>query len=76
MARGRSIGTRIGNPNFVAYAESFGIHASRPESIGQLRDALHDAIASRELRLIEVPVDPSVNRALAEKPARYWQARS
>lgn len=76
MSRGRSIGTRIGNPDFIAYAQSFGIRASRPESVLELRAVLNDAVASRELRLIEVPVDPSVNLDLVEKLASYWRDKT
>jgi acetolactate synthase-1/2/3 large subunit len=57
MSRGRSSGTRIGNLDFKAYAESFGIRGCRPQSVDELREALVESIRSRELRLIEVPVD-------------------
>jgi acetolactate synthase I/II/III large subunit len=75
ISRGRSTGTRLGNPDFRAYAESFGISACRPRSVDELRTAIGEAIRSRELRLIEVPVDPSVNRALIDKLARYWDGK-
>lgn len=76
MSRGRSIGTQITNPDFTAYAESFGIRAHRPQSVDELRDALFQSVTSRELRLVEVPVDPTVNRELAEKLARYWASKN
>jgi acetolactate synthase-1/2/3 large subunit len=72
MSRGRSTGTRIDNPDFRAYAQSFGIKAERPESVEELRGALDEAIRSRELRFIEIPVDSGVNRELVEKLKRYW----
>jgi acetolactate synthase-1/2/3 large subunit len=72
MSRGRSTGTRIGNPDFKAYAESFGIPAYRPGSVEELRKALGESILSRTLRLIEISVDSSVNRALVAKLERYW----
>lgn len=75
MSRGRSTGTRIGNPDFVAYAQSFGIKAERPESVEELRGALDEAIGSRELRFIEIPVDPGVNRELVGKLQRYWDGK-
>lgn len=75
MSRGRSTGTRIGNPDFKAYAESFDIRAYRPQSVDELRAVLSAAIQSRDLRLIEIPVDASVNRSLIEKLARYWDRR-
>ena len=43
------------------------IEAQRPASLGELRAAVAEAIASRELSLIEIPVDPSVNLALVAK---------
>ncbi|MDE2166739.1 MAG: acetolactate synthase large subunit [Alphaproteobacteria bacterium] len=72
MSHGHSTGTRIGNPDFKAYAESFGIRAYRPQSVAELRTALDEAIGSRALRLIEILVDSNVNRALVDKLARYW----
>lgn len=75
MSRGRSTGTRITNPDFKAYAESFGIRAYRPRSVDELRATLVEAIRSRDLRVIEVPVDPAVNLALADKLARYWNGK-
>lgn len=76
MSRGHCTGTHIGNPDFKAYAESFGIRAQRPQSVGELRAALGEAIDSRALRLIEIPVDTTVNRALIDKLARYWRRRN
>src|SRR5258708_18399055 len=76
MSHGRSIGTRIANPDFKVYAESFGIKGARPGSVEELRVVLSEAIGSRELRLIEIPVDPRVNRELVEKLARYWSNKA
>jgi acetolactate synthase-1/2/3 large subunit len=73
MSRGRSVGTRIGNPDIRAYAESFGIRADRPETVGELRACLAEAIPSRELRLVEVRVDPAVNTELVERLDEYWR---
>lgn len=65
--RGRHFGTDLANPDFVRLAESFGVRACAPASLAELRDALASAIASRELNVIAVPVDPSVNLALVRK---------
>jgi acetolactate synthase-1/2/3 large subunit len=75
MSRGRSTGTRLTNPDLKAYAESFGIRAHRPSTVEELSATLFDAVRSRELRVIEIPVDPSVNRELDQKLQRYWSAR-
>jgi len=76
ISRGRSTGTHIGNPDFKAYAESFGIKAQRPGSVSELRAAVAEAIGSRELRLIEIPVDPSVNRELVAKLRDFWSRKT
>jgi len=73
-SRGRSIGTRLSNPDFKAYAESFGIAAHRPESLSELESSLAEAVGSTELSLIEVPVEPGVNYELLEKLEMHWSA--
>jgi acetolactate synthase I/II/III large subunit len=72
LSRGRSVHTTLGNPDFKAYAESFGIRGYRPRSVAELRQQLRHAIGSRELCVIEVPVDASVNTALVDKLAQHW----
>jgi acetolactate synthase-1/2/3 large subunit len=73
MSRGRSVGTQLSNPDFVAFAASFGIQAYLPHNVAELREALAESIGSRQLRLIEVRIDPSVNLELVEKLKHYWQ---
>jgi acetolactate synthase I/II/III large subunit len=75
MSRGRSTGTRLTNPDLKAYSESFGIRADRPSTVEELSATMFDAVRPRELRVIEIPVDPSVNRKLHQKLQRYWSAR-
>ncbi|GIV59938.1 acetolactate synthase large subunit [Rhodocaloribacter litoris] len=72
MARGTSVGTRIGNPDFKAFAESFGIPGYRPATVAELRATLEGTLARRELCLVEVPVDTSVNHELVQKLNQYW----
>ena len=72
MSRGRSVSTRIDNPDFKAYAESFGIKGYRPENLTEIKVQLKAAITSRDLCVVEVPIDPSVNNALIEKLNKYW----
>ncbi len=64
LVHGRTFGTRLTNPDFKAYAESFGIRGDRPRTLTELRQSLSEAIASRELAVVEIAVDPSVNRRL------------
>jgi len=52
---GESFGTRLTNPDLVAFAESFGIDGYRPETADELRDAI-DAAVSGGMALVEVPV--------------------
>ena len=71
-SRGTSVATGIGNPDFVRYAESFGIEAYRPDSPAELEERLTAALEDRKLCLIEVPVDTGVNRELIEKLEAHW----
>jgi len=73
LSRGRSLYTRLDNPDFKAYAESFGIEAHRPENLAQLRETLRETIPSGRLSLVEIPVDPAVNLELVENLNRYWR---
>lgn len=73
LSRGRSIFTRLGNPDFKAYVESFGIKAYRPESLAQLRETLRETIPSGELSVVEIPVDPGINDVMVENLNRYWR---
>jgi len=52
---GESFGTGLTNPDFVAFADSFGIESYRPESLAGLRTALQDTIG-KGMSLIEVPI--------------------
>ena len=55
----RLIASDLANPDFVAFAESFGAAAMRVKSPPELRPALRRAFARRDgPTLIEVPVDP------------------
>ncbi|MFQ6616813.1 MAG: acetolactate synthase large subunit [Fidelibacterota bacterium] len=76
MSRGKSVSTRIGNPDFLTYAESFGIRGYRPATVADLKDQLKTAITSRELSLIEIPVDTGVNDRLVEDLKTYWEEES
>ncbi len=53
---GRIIASELHNPDFVAFAESFGAQGTRVRTPGELRDALRDAFAASKPVLIEVPV--------------------
>ena len=55
--RGEHTGTRLTNPDFVAFAESFGIEGYRPDGWNELGDVLETVVPSGEMALVEVPVE-------------------
>ncbi len=66
-SRGYSTGTKLTNPDFKLYAESFGIKGYKPGCLRDLTDQLRQSLASKELCVFEIPIDVSVNRELIEK---------
>ena len=65
-------GMTFGNPDFVAYATSYGAHGSRVERIEDFQNTLERAFADGGVHLIEIPIDYSENervlvRELAER---------
>jgi len=67
ISRGHSTGTKITNPDFKAYGESFGIKSYRPKNLKELKEQLAECLSAKKLRLIEVPVNPKVNDELVKK---------
>jgi acetolactate synthase-1/2/3 large subunit len=67
MSHGRETGTRLTNPDFKKYAESFGIKGYSPRTLPELQQQLKEAITSRQLCVVDVPVDQRVNLELARK---------
>ena len=57
MFDGRDSGSKLHNPDFVAYAKSFGVRAWRAEDAKALKSALKEALAANAPALIEVPTD-------------------
>ncbi len=53
---GRTIGSELVNPDFVALARSFGIRSLRVDTPGALKAAVEDALQADEPALVEVPV--------------------
>jgi acetolactate synthase-1/2/3 large subunit len=54
-------GMTFGNPDFVAYANAYGIKGSRVESADGLAPALETAFSAGGVHLVAVPVDYSEN---------------
>ncbi len=63
---GHPFAVEFGNPDFVAYAQSFGIAAFRPSSAGDLGLMLARALAVEGPSLVEVPIDYRENLRLTE----------
>jgi acetolactate synthase-1/2/3 large subunit len=64
---GRPSHIDFNNPDFVKYAESFGAKGYRIEATGQLLPVLNKALASKQVCIIDCPVDYSENLKLTEK---------
>ncbi len=54
--RGESYGTGLTNPDFMTFAESFGIDGYRPETWDELEAVLEDTLASDAMSLVEIPL--------------------
>ncbi|MFC5183135.1 acetolactate synthase large subunit [Actinomadura harenae] len=67
LEMGRSSNIKFGNPDFVAYAESFGAHGYRVNSADELLPTLRKALADDGVSVITVPVDYSHNLQLTDK---------
>jgi acetolactate synthase-1/2/3 large subunit len=54
---GRDSGSKLHNPDFIAYAKSFGLRAWRANDAKALKPILREALAANAPVLIEVPTD-------------------
>ena len=64
---GRSSHIDFKNPDFVAYAESFGAKAYRISKTSELLPTLQRAISDNTVVVIDCPVDYSENMKLTEQ---------
>ncbi len=64
---GRPFGVTFDNPDFVAYAASFGLAAFRPSSSADLYPTLKRALEHDGPSLVEVPIDYRENLRLTER---------
>ena len=69
---GREIANDLHNPDFVRFADSFGVAAFRAETPADLEARLHDAFALRAPALVHVPVGamPSIWDLILMPPVR------
>jgi acetolactate synthase-1/2/3 large subunit len=65
--RGRAVGTKLGNPDFVKYAESFGWKGYKANKPSEIYKTLKKAIDSNKLSLVVIDVDASENLKLSAK---------
>ncbi len=63
---GRNMDTSFANPDFVAYAESFGATGYRISAADELLPVLRTALAADTVSVIACPVDYSANLELIE----------
>ena len=61
---GHNVDTRFGNPDFIAYAESFGAKGYRISSADELLPTLTSALADDTVSIIACPVDYTANTEL------------
>ncbi len=61
---GHDVATGFSNPDFAAYAESFGARGYRVNSAGDLLPILTEALAADTVSVIACPVDYSENLRL------------
>ena len=63
----KEIGIIFGNPDFVKYAESFGANGFRVEKADETEDVIKEAVRTKGVNLIEIPVDYSENHKLINR---------
>jgi acetolactate synthase I/II/III large subunit len=63
---GHDVDVDFGNPDFVAYAESFGARGYSVTSAGELLPTLTEALASETVSIVTCPVDYSENLRLTD----------
>lgn len=70
-----NFGMDMGNPDFVAYAESYGAHGHRPASAAEFGPMLSKCLATSGVHLIDLPVDYSDNDRVLNKEIRELSAQ-
>ena len=63
---GHDVATSFGNPDFVAYAESFGARGYRVSAAGDLLPMLTEALSADTVSVIACPVDYAENLRLTD----------
>lgn len=64
---GRESGVSFTNPDFVAYAESFGAKGYRVESAADLYPTLEKALSTKNVCIVDVPITYGENMIFSDK---------
>ena len=70
-----NFGMDMGNPDFVKYAESYGAHGWRPNSVKEFREILEKTLTTPGVHLIELAVDYSDNDRVLNKEIKELSAQ-
>ena len=65
-----AFGLEFGNPDFVAYAKSYGAHGYRIHKQGELGPILCSCIKQTGVHLIDIPIDYSENESVLTEELR------
>ncbi|MBN8481408.1 MAG: acetolactate synthase large subunit [Xanthomonadales bacterium] len=69
-----NFGMDMGNPDFIAYAESYGAHGHRPRSADEFAPLLARCLDTPGVHLIDLPVDYSDNDRVLNREIRELSA--
>ncbi len=70
-----NFGMDMGNPDFVKYAESYGAHGWRPNSVKEFREMLEKTLTMPGVHLIELAIDYSDNDRVLNKEIKELSAK-
>lgn len=62
-----NFGLDVGNPDFVAYAESYGAHGHSPSTAAEFLPMLNSCFASSGVHVIAVPIDYTDNERILSR---------
>jgi len=70
-----NFGMDMGNPDFVAYTQSYGAHGHRPASAAEFAPTLKRCLDTPGVHLIDVPIDYSDNDRILNREIRELSAK-
>ena len=70
-----NFGMDMGNPDFVAYAQSYGAQGHRPSSADQFAPTLRNCLQTPGVHLIDVPIDYSDNDRILNREIRELSSK-